>query len=504
MVLDPSTLAILLTRGDSGHWQIIYMILCTLALTLGKEVYEKIRNNFDKRKNKGWNQVKIESQEIYHTGWKYHNYPVPYLAICHFMNNNNIGNNMKHFVLSKNKKYNWNSIEKTDKINNYIIDVCREIKLTDDLYLDILQESVKTKENEPNSKNDSKIVSGLNFDMCIKSKVKSLEEIREFIDKVTKEYQEYLKSQSEKKYYHFVYTGNSAKFPEFNKSLINDFTFDNDHKQLCNESFDHIHNEHKNKILADIERLRNKEYFKKFGLKRKKGYLFYGPPGCGKTYTVMAIANHDKRHIIEIPMTRIKKNSELEDILGLTEIEDIPIEKHEIILMFDEIDTGGKAVEKRKEEDKGKSKESKEDINISKKDLIVNLLKSDELVNTTELDKLSLGTLLSRLDGIGNYDGIIIIGTTNCIEKLSPALYRDGRLELVKFDYCRKQDIQNIINEYFPNKLTEAQIENLPDVCNKIAPSTIIKYIQDYEYDFEGLIDKLMSIKLKNSIEPKI
>ena len=40
-------------------------------------------------------------------------------------------------------------------------------------------------------------------------------------------------------------------------------------------------------------------------------------PGCGKTSAVIAMANYGKRHIIEIPMSRIKTNGDIEEILSL-------------------------------------------------------------------------------------------------------------------------------------------------------------------------------------------
>ena len=50
--------------------------------------------------------------------------------------------------------------------------------------------------------------------------------------------------------------------------------------------------------MNDIKRLRDIEYYQKNGIKRKKGYLFYGHPGCGKTLSVIAMALEDNRHIL--------------------------------------------------------------------------------------------------------------------------------------------------------------------------------------------------------------
>jgi chaperone BCS1 len=198
----------------------------------------------------------------------------------------------------------------------------------------------------------------------------------------------------------------------------------------------------------DIERLRDVEYYMRTGLKRKKGYLFYGPPGCGKTSTVVAMALLDNRHIIEIPMCRVKTNKELEDIFAMNEINKVKIDKNKVILLFDEIDTGMENVSKpTKNPMKVIKKQLKKMTSISSSNASSNAGSTndsedegeeDEIVDfgvkiKDEEDKINIGTILSRLDGIGNYNGLIIVGTTNSITKLTPALYREGRLTPLYF-----------------------------------------------------------------------
>ena len=109
-------------------------------------------------------------------------------------------------------------------------------------------------------------------------------------------------------------------------------------------------------------------------------------------------------------------------------------------------------------------------------------------------DSVNLGILLSRLDGIGNYDGLIIMATTNCKDELSPALYRDGRLNPLMYDFACKEDIIKIIEQFYENKLSSEQIERLPDKDKKISHSTVIKNVQDNEDDIENLIKILEGI----------
>ena len=177
------------------------------------------------------------------------------------------------------------------------------------------------------------------------------------------------------------------------------------------------------------------------------------------------MALEDNRHIIEIPMSRIKTNGELEEILNLTEINCVKFRKEQIIILFDEIDTGSETTGKRKFEEI--TVENKADIGPPI------LEKEKEYLKKPIDDELNMGTILSRLDGIGNYNGLIIIATTNCKDSLSPALYRYGRLDPVFFDYARKKDIVDMIERHFNMSLNNEQKDLISENTLSISQSYI-------------------------------
>ena len=51
------------------------------------------------------------------------------------------------------------------------------------------------------------------------------------------------------------------------------------------------------------------------GYPHKLGLLLYGPPGTGKTSLIKALAQKTARHVVNIPLARIKTNQELMDIV---------------------------------------------------------------------------------------------------------------------------------------------------------------------------------------------
>jgi SpoVK/Ycf46/Vps4 family AAA+-type ATPase len=67
------------------------------------------------------------------------------------------------------------------------------------------------------------------------------------------------------------------------------------------------------------------------------------------------------------------------------------------------------------------------------------------------------------MDGIGNYNGMILVATTNNKDKLDPALYRELRLTPMYFTFLRNIDAIEIIEKFFDFKLNEEQMKLLPE-----------------------------------------
>lgn len=170
-------------------------------------------------------------------------------------------------------------------------------------------------------------------------------------------------------------------------------------------------------------------------------------------------------------------------IFNIEEIHNVKITKNNCIFLFDEIDSGTILLKSRKEIQNAESKAQTEDKDI--KDLlmlnVLTNLNTDKNSNNyvANNNKLTLGHILSKLDGIGNYSGMIIVATTNHIENLDPALYRELRLTPVNFTYLRKEDAKEIIEKFFNIKLQEELIKRIPD--RSITPSKLIFMCEKYE-----------------------
>merc|ERR1712183_860654 len=140
-------------------------------------------------------------------------------------------------------------------------------------------------------------------------------------------------------------------------------------------------------------------WYKQRGIPYTMGFLFYGDPGCGKTSTIKAIANHTQRHIVSVPLNKIKTAKELLNVFYNTNInyKDIPLDKR--LYVLEDIDAA----------------DLKDPLAYDKK---------------FGVQKLTLAALLEVLDGVMEMEGRMLIITTNSPEKLDKALIRPGRIDM--------------------------------------------------------------------------
>ena len=162
------------------------------------------------------------------------------------------------------------------------------------------------------------------------------------------------------------------------------------------------------------------------------GFLLYGEPGCGKTSTIKAIANHTQRHIVSVPLNKIKSGKELLNVFYNVKMncKDIPLNKRLYVLedidcadLKDIVKDRGEAAKDREAEDAMMSdKDSDKDSGLD----LLSLLKVPTVEGFKNKNKLTLATLLEVLDGVMEMEGRMLVITTNYPEKLDKALIRPG------------------------------------------------------------------------------
>jgi hypothetical protein len=351
-------------------------------------------------------------------------------------------------------------------------------ELDTDLYL-----TIKRHQGQKNSNNYE-----TNFDV-IYTLFSDNVVIKDALESYVKQFDEFrLKQSPNKILYHFIYNGLEKNALTFTKKILSEKDTPNE----CYETFDTLFNEHVEPIKNDIIRLKNVDYYKKHGRKRKLGYLFYGKAGCAKTATTIAMALFDERHIIEIPFCNLTKQDEFERILNLTEICGVKIEKEQIIIFFDEIDFGMEQLNPSTGETV-KPNAVVEHMQIAS--ALETAISGSTKKNTTTEQKLNIGTLLSKIDGVGNLNGLIIVGATNRKELLHPSLCRNGRMTPKEYKELRKEDAIKLIESHI-GKITNAKhLDIIKD--RKMVPVDLIALCQLYEYmGIDEFMEKLKEEKV--------
>lgn len=474
---------------------IFLIIMLPFLLSYSKQLtsqFNRFITSFKLFKKTSTELVFIGYETVGDKGSSSFDYPFPLLAIVNNITKNNLSRCLEYINIENNGKIYSDEkkiqTNKSDITMDFMVSNYENEKIGDDIYIETFKNEVAE-----SIKFGSKT---FRITLRLITYKKNVQYLQDYVNSCVIEYKKKIQDSTKNKIYHWIYQGMKRDKPNFSTSVLSDL---NDESQKNYETFDTLFFKEKDKIIKDIKRLHDVEYYKKTGLKRKKGYVFYGPPGCGKTSCVTAMANYDKRHVIEVPMSRVKTNKEIEEIFNLSTIGEVDFTKEQIIILFDEIDINNDKLKSRQKDSENTKKQISKKIDYDSEDDFDddNYEDMDKKKKGRSLieDELNLGNMLSRLDGIGNYNGLIIVATTNIIKNLDEALYRHQRLNPIKFNYADYSDVIKMTEKYYDKELNEEQKEIIKDTCtkNEITHASIREYLENNEDSLEDFIKHLQN-----------
>jgi len=196
--------------------------------------------------------------------------------------------------------------------------------------------------------------------------------------------------------------------------------------------------------------------FKEAGIKPPKGILLSGPPGCGKTLLAKAIANESRVNFISVKGPALLSKYVGESERGVREIFRKARQAAPCIIFLDEIDA---------------------------------LLPMRGVASgDSHVSERVLSQFLAELDGIEELKGVLVLGATNRLDILDPAVLRPGRFdEIVEIPPAQEKDRLEIFKVHLRGKPLAPGIDaaalaartegfsgaEIASVCNQAALSAV-------------------------------
>jgi chaperone BCS1 len=183
----------------------------------------------------------------------------------------------------------------------------------------------------------------------------------------------------------------------------------------------------KESLIADIQEfVDSKKWYHDRGILHKRGYLYYGEPGNGKTSVAMATAEMLGRDLYLMNLNSFDNDGSL--------VKSFNNLGRGIVLLIEDVD--------------------------------------GSFVQRESLKKnISFSGLLNSIDGALCKDGVIVVLTTNHVDKLDPALIRDGRID-------KRMEIKNPAGKEIAEYLELFYgVKIVPELCGG---QYSMSYVQEY------------------------
>lgn len=187
------------------------------------------------------------------------------------------------------------------------------------------------------------------------------------------------------------------------------------------------------RIIEDIHNWKiSEEKYRTLGLPYRRSYLLEGPPGTGKSSTVLALANYFKMNMEIVSLSAIEKDNELHKTL-------LRVQPNSIILI--------------------------EDIDRFAVTHADSLAKDNETI--------TLAGLLNALDGVNTVENSLFFFTTNYPEKLDETLTRSGRMDVTEhIGLADKNQVEKLFEMFYKEEL------RLPEVDVQLVPSDVVEIMK--------------------------
>ncbi|CAH1792255.1 unnamed protein product [Owenia fusiformis] len=212
-------------------------------------------------------------------------------------------------------------------------------------------------------------------------------------------------------------------------------------------------------ILKDVQEFTgNQSWYMDRGIPYRRGYLLHGPPGCGKSSFITALAGELDYSICVLNLSeRGLSDDRLNHLLSVA--------PQQSIILLEDIDAAFNNRDWTKE-------------------------------NPTAyqgMRPLTFSGLLNALDGVASSEARIVFMTTNYLDRLDAALIRPGRVDMkVCIGHCTEYQLEQMFLRFYPHQtLQKARIfaQKVQSQNEDVSAAQVQGYFMFYKDNAEKAIE---------------
>ncbi|KAM8934846.1 mitochondrial chaperone BCS1 [Pelodytes ibericus] len=220
------------------------------------------------------------------------------------------------------------------------------------------------------------------------------------------------------------------------------------------------------KIVQDVKDfIDNPKWYSDRGIPYRRGYLLYGPPGCGKSSFITALAGDLEYSIC---LMSLSDGSLSDDRLNHL----LSVAPQQSIILLEDVDAA----------------------------FVSRDLSKQNSTAYQGMGRLTFSGLLNALDGVASTEARIVFMTTNHIDRLDPALIRPGRVDVKQYvGHCTHWQLSQMFLRFYPDqplaaaeKFAEATLSQV----DRMSAAQVQGHFMMYKADPEGAIQNIGSVSV--------